>query len=379
MTNPRRRRLVAGALALGAAMTAGTALGAPAHAATTSGIATAYKLTLIKEGSFADGPTDVFGINNNGEIFGTGELAGGQTNQWGFVLPAGASTATFLKLPSNAAMNGSFADPPFPEMINNNGDVVGQFISNSIDNGMHAIEWPGGITPTDLEPTIDKATGFDGNTDDTVANGINDHGLIVVALTDGSIADGFTVQGSTVTKLPGLPGGGGGGGTNSNPIAVNNNNLIVGSAVNSAGNEVAAKWQNGKITSLGGLPGSFQTEALAVNSAGLAVGASISATDFNEHAVEFVNGKVIDLNVPGETNNDAQAKAVNDSGVIVGGDGNGHAFAFANGQSVDLNTLIPAGSGVTLTIANGINNNGVIVGDATSSSGQVGFELTPVS
>jgi probable HAF family extracellular repeat protein len=97
--------------------------------------------------------------------------------------------------------------------------------------------------------------------------------------------------------------------------------------------------------------------------------------------VEFVNGKVIDLKVPGETNNDAKAKAVNDTGVIVGGDGNGDAFAFANGHSVNLNTLIPAGSGVTLTLANGINNNGVIVGDATiNSSGQdVGFELTPVS
>ena len=34
---------------------------------------------------------------------------------------------------------------------------------------------------------------------------------------------------------------------------------------------------------------------------------------------------------------------------------------------------------MTLTIANGINNNGVIVGDATTASGQVGFELTPVS
>jgi probable HAF family extracellular repeat protein len=111
------------------------------------------------------------------------------------------------------------------------------------------------------------------------------------------------------------------------------------------------------------------------------VGASISATDFNEHAVEFVNGKAIDLKVPGETNNDAKAKAVNDTGVIVGGDGNGDAFAFANGRVVNLNTLIPAASGVTLTLANGINNNGVIVGDATiNSSGQnVGFELTPAS
>jgi hypothetical protein len=377
MRNPRRRRLVAGALALGAAMTAGTALGAPAHAAATGGIAAAYTLTLIKAGTIAGAGTNVFGINNNGEVFGTGEVAGAATNESAFVLPAGASTATFLGQPSDASPSLS---TPFPEMINNNGDVVGSYIANSIDNPTQAVEWPGGTTPASLEPEIDKAVGFTGS--DTVANGINDHGLIVVALTDGSIGDGFTIQGSTVTKLPGLPGGGGSfGSTNSNPIAVNNNNLIVGSAVNKAGNEVAAEWQNGKIKSLGGLPGSSQTQAFAVNSAGLAVGASISATDFNEHAVEFVNGKVIDLNVPGETGNDAQAKAVNDSGVIVGGDGNGDAFAFANGQSVNLNTLIPAGSGVTLTLANGINGSGVIVGDATiNSTGQsVGFELTPAS
>jgi uncharacterized membrane protein len=372
MMNSGRRLLVTGALALGAVVTTGTALGVPAQAATAGGVATAYKLTLIKAGTIAGAQTDVFGINNNGEVFGTGDLAGQEA---GFVLPAGASTATFLRQPANA-MTGSI---PFPETINNNGDVVGEFDSNATDNPTHALEWPGGKTPADLEPVIDNALGFEGA--DTVANGINDHGLIVVSATAGDFADGLTIQGSTATKLPGLPGGGGvAGSTNTNPIAVNNNNLIVGSAVNSAGNEVAAQWQNGKITMLGGLPGSFQTRALAVNAAGLAVGASISATDFNLHAVEFANGKVIDLKVPGETLNDARAKAVNDTGVIVGGDGNGDAFAFANGHSVNLNTLIPAGSGVTLTLANGINDNGVIVGDATiNSTGQhVGFELTPV-
>jgi hypothetical protein len=35
------------------------------------------------------------------------------------------------------------------------------------------------------------------------------------------------------------------------------------------------------------------------------------------------------------------------------------------GKTVNLNTLIPANSGVTLTIANGISSSGVIVGDAT--------------
>jgi hypothetical protein len=74
----------------------------PAHAATTGGIATAYKLTLIKAGDVAGGPTEAFGINNNGEIFGTGDLASATTDQSAFVLPAGASAATFLAQPSDA-------------------------------------------------------------------------------------------------------------------------------------------------------------------------------------------------------------------------------------------------------------------------------------
>jgi hypothetical protein len=141
MTNPRRQCLGAGALVLAAAMTAGTALGAPAHAATTGGMAPAYTLTLIKAGTIAGAETDVFGINNNGEVFGTGDLAG---QSEGFVQPAGASIATFLGQPRNAA---SFSTS-FPQMINNNGDVAGSFIANSVDNPTQAIEWPGGTTPT---------------------------------------------------------------------------------------------------------------------------------------------------------------------------------------------------------------------------------------
>ena len=367
MTNSRRRRLAVGALAFGAAVSAGTALGAPAHASTTSGIATAYKLTVIKAGTITGAGTDAFGISNSGEVFGTGDQAGVET---GFVLPAGSATARFLPQPAGA-LSGSIS---FPEAMNNAGNVVGDF-TTQLDN-TNAVQWTGGTTTTDLSNAINTATGFGGGDgEDTVANGINDNGLAVVTLTEGNIEDGLTVQGNTATALPGLPGGGSRFGTNANPIAVNNNNLIVGSAQDSAGQQVAAEWQNGKITNLGGLPGSSGTEALAVNSSGLAVGAS---TLGNEHAVEFVNGKAVDLNVGG--NGDAMAKAVNDSGVIVGTDGN-DAFASANGKYVNLNTLIPANSGVTLAIANGINANGVIVGTATVNGSQqtVGFELTPVS
>ena len=88
----------------------------------------------------------------------------------------------------------------------------------------------------------------------------------------------------------------------------------------------------------------------------------------------------------------AIAHAINDLGLIVGqstiaGDTDAHAFIFQGGKMTDLNTLITPPQGVTVRLgnANGIDDNGVIVGDAVvTRSGQargsgriVGFELIP--
>lgn len=65
--------------------------------------------------------------------------------------------------------------------------------------------------------------------------------------------------------------------------------------------------------------------------------------------------------------------------MVVGDGSNGDAFVYQNGTATDLNTLVPAGSGVTLATADGINNNGDIVGIAVNAQGeQFGYELTPV-
>jgi len=53
---------------------------------------------------------------------------------------------------------------------------------------------------------------------------------------------------------------------------------------------------------------------------------------------------------------------------------------YYTGTAADLNTLIAPGSGVTLVAANGINNNGDIVGTAVPASNPkqiFGFELIP--
>jgi probable HAF family extracellular repeat protein len=86
---------------------------------------------------------------------------------------------------------------------------------------------------------------------------------------------------------------------------------------------------------------------------------------------------------------EASAHAINTSGVVVG-DGAGagaagqatdtHAFIDKNGTATDLNTLIPAGSGVTLSTATGVNDQGDISGIAVDLGGnEFGFELIPAS
>jgi probable HAF family extracellular repeat protein len=55
-----------------------------------------------------------------------------------------------------------------------------------------------------------------------------------------------------------------------------------------------------------------------------------------------------------------------------------HAFIAGNGVMTDLNSLVPVGSGFTLTAASGINDQGDIVANGVNSSGvDHAFLLTP--
>jgi probable HAF family extracellular repeat protein len=58
--------------------------------------------------------------------------------------------------------------------------------------------------------------------------------------------------------------------------------------------------------------------------------------------------------------------AVNDSGVIVGGQ-----FVYSGGTLQNLNSLIPAGSGYQIQNVTGINDNGqIVVNAADTATGQ---------
>ena len=349
----RARALNAAAAAV--LLAVGPASVAPAHAAT----APRYKLTIV-----GGAGTELFGITKTGDVFGI-SIEKGAITQEGFLLPAGATKMVFLGSPGDAANTDSAANP---EAINDHDAIVGS--ATSFSSGVKAaVEWAGSSTPID----VGAAVGLQNLVATPALTSINDNGLITgFGSFHGDV--GFTISGSTVTRLPALPNGG----VDVEPIAVNDAGLIVGQADTRTSVFQAAAWQNGTVRTLGRLPGSLTSEALAVNAGGQAVGADVLAADTDAHAVLFANGTVTDLHVPGTGGGDAAADAINDGGVIVGQDGDGHAFVYQNGQAADLNTLIPAGSGFTLDTADGINDGGVIVGTAANASGQsFGYELTP--
>ena len=322
-----------------------------------------YSLTLTKS------PTNTrfFGLNAAGDVFGKAFETGTKATQ-AFLLRNGSTKLQFLGAPGDPTNSHSVTSP---EGINRSDAVVGT--ATDLNTGaQHAVEWQNSSTPTDIGALPGIANNY-ANPDLTA---INDDGLITGFGRGLHGNVGFTVNGSQVTPLPVLPSNG----VDAEPLAVNNSGLIVGWGDTTSQGPIAVAWQNGAINVLGELPGSLESKAFAVNGLGEAVGGSL-APDRNVHAVAYLNGQVIDLNVPGSGFHDAQANAINDSGVIVGSDGFSHAFTYQNGGSTDLNTLIPTGSGVTLVNATGVNASGVIVGTAVpnGTSATYGFKLTPVT
>ena len=127
------------------------------------------------------------------------------------------------------------------------------------------------------------------------------------------------------------------------------------------------------ITDLGSLGGGV-AHGLAINASGQVTGDSVSSQLIQvpcppqkygqpkkcfthpDDAFVWSNGTMTDLG------SNFSPAAVNDSGVIVGGQ-----FVYNGGTLQNLNNLIPAGSGCQIQSATGINDNGQIVANATAS------------
>jgi len=318
--------------------------------------AQSYALTVLA-------PTSVYdarAINNNGQIVGDATPTGDTTaSNLSDPFLFGKETLTDLGNFGNPQGAGAYA-------VNSLGEVVG--LAGTAGGGQKPFLFSNG-TLTELP---------NGGT----PQGINTAGSIVGYFTPAAdegapvdITHAFVIQNGVFTDL---------GGTEAHGI--NTSGQIAGTSVNSSNNSLEATvWTNGTPTLLGFLPGETYSRAFAINDAGQVTGnAYTTVPQYSLHAFLFSNGTMTDIDTL--KSQASWAFGINSNGVVVGMVADQpdsmayHAFVYVGGSMMDLNTLIPAGSGLTLMQANGINDAGQIVGQAqVNSDGTVrGFLLTPV-
>ncbi len=254
-----------------------------------------------------------------------------------------------------------------------------------------------------------------GPSDDTIAEAINNSGQITGYSydTNTDISNTFLYSGGKLVDISNVslfPGG-------SDGTGINGAGQICGYGwpANST-NTHAFLFSGGTTVDLGTLGGD-ESVAEAIDGAGEVVGQS-AAADGTTHAFLYSGGKMHDLGIP-SGDNASSAIAVSESGLILGELGVGagidvgiykdgewtdvgtgmqptsinnagqivgwsvipgvysgpkakrrHAqeigVVSVNGTFTNLNTLIPSGSGLTIIMAEAINNSGLILCDATT-------------
>ncbi len=190
------------------------------------------------------------------------------------------------------------------------------------------------------------------------AKGINDNGVISCeSYEDYSFDLSLVWQNGNFTAIPDP--------MNSQSAytgGINNNGSVVGTGYSSFDGGSAYVYSNGVTTNLTGM-GTFPSCA-AINDAGQIVG----STDINGYAFIYKNGNITNLGfLP---NNDTSlANAINNANPVEvagqsgkSGTAVGHATLWKNGVKVDLGTF-----GGPDSIANGINDQGQIVGQADTA------------
>jgi probable HAF family extracellular repeat protein len=172
------------------------------------------------------------------------------------------------------------------------------------------------------------------------------------------------------------------GGVHSNAMALNNANpvQVVGEAqLGSPGDYHAFLYTSGVLTDLGALAGDANSFASAINDSGLMVGSSYGSTSASYRAVWWQSGSTTPTDLGNLGSSPTLAEAINNAGQVVGY-GNisttpnvyvYHAWLWQNGILTDLNNLLPPNSGWVLSHALGLNENGQIVGDGVTPSGQM--------
>ena len=326
------------ALALAAGLPAASAI--PAAAATTT-----YTITNL--GSLGSGGTVGSAVNATGQVTGYSYLSTLVQDPAGCP-PNYPNPKKCVEHPWHAFLysNGQMTDlgtvggGDFSEgnAVNLSGQVAGASATNN--GGGDAFLWNG-------KKMINLGQQAPLNGSDSDATGINDSGQVVGRYgTTGTPEHAFLYSNGTITGLP-EPSFTGPNGCEAD--AINNAGQIAGSCADTTGARHLVLWHNGAVIDLGTLspPGSYSyTQAVAINNNGQIAG-TVNAGGTTEGFL-YSNGTITNLG-------SFLAAAINDNGVMVGGD-----QIDTGGTVQNLNTLIPAGSG-QIQYATAINDNGQIV------------------
>jgi len=196
---------------------------------------------------------------------------------------------------------------------------------------------------------------------DTTAWGINESATIVGGSNVGTPYRPFAWRGGTMIELTTLGGEWGRG------FAVNDRNIVVGWSTTSGSEmdpQVATLWRNGEAIELPTLDG-LDSYARDINDDGVIVGESqYDPKTHLEHAVAWVDGRLVDLAQSPGSIYDSHAYAVSNEGWIVGYAADDaiiypRARLWRAGEEIDLGTL-----GGNESAANDVNDLGQIVGIA---------------
>jgi probable HAF family extracellular repeat protein len=238
---------------------------------------------------------------------------------------------------------------------------------------------------------------------------VSESGVVVGTGWEGRSSFAYTWRDGVATRLP-VPEGVG----SSEGYGVNERGDAVGRGSLPRGVGVALAWSGGTVRSLPPLVSGKSAAAEAVNDAGWIVGHARAADD-EPHAVLWRDGRVEDLGtmgaasiVPNDLNERGQvvgsaqmrmgrllafpwengtmtdltsaggmakARAINDSGDVVGNASMGSDMArpvlWAGGRMVYLDEMLPADAGLRLIDTRDINNRGWILGIARLPDGKV--------
>ena len=237
--------------------------------------------------------------------------------------------------------------------INNAGQVAG--FTATFNGPTHAAIW-NGATEIDVSSNYNSSE----------AHAINNAGRVVGIGPDHA----FLWDGATTIDLGTL------GGNASSADAINDAGVIAGYSYLENGTAHATLWSGGSISDLGTLGGK-NSGAKGINNAGQVVGWSFTSGNSTIHATLWDGASTIDLGtLGGALGPSSVARDINNLGQAVGysytGDSNPaqHATLWNGTAIVDLNSFLTEGEvseGWVLDLANGINDNGWIVGNAHNS------------